>query len=165
MKFNVGDVVVYRFSPPINDHIEIGRVIEIVEPQNYIIELLIYTKHRFNLTQNICEWYLSPGNINDYTYLLNNPTYTSDIIVNDIINYVKPREIPKDSFDAITFEDIKDGEILLDFPRNSNKTEYDFDTYYKESHLDFILRNKKNLFTGLPIDTNTIVKYFCFIKN
>lgn len=162
MKFNVGDVVVYRFSPPINDHIEIGKVIEIIEPKNYIIELLIYIKHRSNLTQNIIEYYLSPGNINDYTYLLNKPTYTSDIIVNNII---EPREIPKDSFDAITFENIKDGEILLDFPRNSNKTEYDFDTYYKESHLDFIVRNKKNLFTGLPINTSTIVRYSCFIKN
>lgn len=164
MKFNVGDVVTYRFNHLITKHLEIGRVIEVIKPNNYIIELLIYIKGRYTLIQNIDEWYLSKCNIDDYTYLLDNPIYTTTSIFDYVINHVGTREIPKSSIDAITFEDINEGDVLIDFLRTSNKTEYDFNAYYKESHLDFFLKNRKNLFTGLPIDKQSIVKYTCLIK-
>ena len=76
----------------------------------------------------------------------------------EILN-VGIKTIPPNSEDAITFEEIMDGDILINFNRDSNKTEYDYGAYYKESTLKFILKTRKNQFTMKPIDIDSIVKY------
>jgi hypothetical protein len=163
MKFNIGDIIKYQFRPILN-HLEVGKIIQLIEPRNYIVEFIIYNNYRENIIQEITEDYLSTCNLNDYKYLLNNPFYNNSIS-NIIIKHIGTREIQNESLDAITYEYIKDGDILIDFIRNQDKTEYDYDTYYKESHLEFILKNKKNLFTGLPIDIKSIVKYTAKCKS
>ena len=72
--------------------------------------------------------------------------------------------IPNDAEDAITFENIVNGDILVNFNRDSNKTEYDFGVFYKESTLKFILKTNKNQFTMKPIDVKSIRKYTAIIE-
>ena len=82
----------------------------------------------------------------------------NDTIIKNI-PHVGYKTIPKNSTDIITFEDINDGDILINFNRETNKTEYDCDAYYKESTLNEILKTKKNQFTLKSIDISSIVKY------
>jgi len=100
----------------------------------------------------------------DYTY---NYTYTYSYTYNPIKNinipHVGSRIVPKRSYDIITYEDINDGDILIDFLRD-DKTEYEYNTYYKESTLEYILQNKKNQFTMKPIDIASIIKYIAKIE-
>ena len=77
---------------------------------------------------------------------------------NDIVN-IGTKIIPSNAEDAITFENINEGDILIDFKRDNNKTEYDCGAYYKESTLNFILQSKKNQFTMEGLDYSSIVKY------
>jgi hypothetical protein len=72
--------------------------------------------------------------------------------------------VPNDAEDAITFENIVNGDILVNFNRDSNKTEYDFGVFYKESTLKFILKTNKNQFTMKPIDVKSIRKYTAIIE-
>ena len=99
--------------------------------------------------------------------LTNNPSYSinnkyfnliNNTIPSNLESIIESRIIPKDSTDVITYEDIKDGDILVDFLRD-DKTEYDHNTFYKESTLKYILESNKNQFTMKPIDSTTIVKY------
>ena len=100
-------------------------------------------------------------------------TYTSSSIYNDIytrgpicydtiiknIQHIGSKLIPKNSYDIITYEEIGEGDILINFNRDSNKTEYDYNTFYKFSTLIEILKSKKNQFTMKEIDISSIVKY------
>ena len=74
------------------------------------------------------------------------------------IQYIGKKQIPKGSCDTITHEEIKNNDILIDFKRD-HKTEYEYDTFYKESSLDTILKMGKNQFTLLPLDIGSIVKF------
>jgi len=86
---------------------------------------------------------------------------TSVSYVNEINNipHIGSKPIPINSYDIITYEDIQDGDILINFNRDDNKTEYDYGAYYKESSLRFILDSKKNPFTMKNLDMNSLVKY------
>ena len=105
------------------------------------------------------------SDFNDLSYL-SLLSYTPYIIYNkfnllldDIeIPNIGYKTIPKNSSDIITFEDIVDGDILIDFLRDT-KTEYEYGIYYKESTLNTILQSNKNQFTMKPIDIKSIVKY------
>ena len=111
------------------------------------------------------------SNLNSSTYnhtTINNAIYTNhwsvvnreEVIIENInIPHVGVKSIPRNSSDVITFDDINDGDILIDFKRDSTKSEYDCGAYYKESTLRFILQSRKNQFTLLPIDIDSIVKY------
>ena len=74
------------------------------------------------------------------------------------ITYIGNKKIPKGSYDIITYEEINDKDILIDFKRD-HKTEYEYNTFYKESSLDNIIKSGKNQFTMLSIDYNSVVKY------
>ena len=165
----IGDIVVYKFNS-IHNHIEIAKIIAKIEPSNYIVEFIIYEKYRNNtniIIQDIYNMYLSSCLLNNYMHLINNPSYSINNKYIDLVNNTIPinlesiiesRSVPKDSIDVITYEDIKDGDILVDFLRD-DKTEYEHNTFYKESTLKYIMESKKNQFTMKPIDITTIVKY------
>jgi hypothetical protein len=74
------------------------------------------------------------------------------------IPYIGNKKIPKGSYDIITYERINDKDILIDFKRD-HKTEYEYNTFYKESNLDNIIKSGKNQFTMLSIDYSSVVKY------
>jgi hypothetical protein len=88
--------------------------------------------------------------------------YCNDTIIKNI-KHVGSRNIPINSTDIITYEEINEGDILIDFNRDSNKTEYDYNVFYKESTLIEILKSKKNQFTMKDIDISSIVKYSAII--
>jgi hypothetical protein len=94
------------------------------------------------------------GSLPEYTY---GPGYI-ETIINTIPN-VGTKIIPKDSVDVITFEDINEGDILINFNRYENKTEFDCGAYYKESTLRNILVGKKNPFTLKELDLSSFTKY------
>jgi hypothetical protein len=102
------------------------------------------------ITTNILSY--SYDNIND---IINIPT----VNILSYIQTVGDKIIPKNSEDAITFEQINDSDILIDFKRTNTKTEYDFGAFYKQSTLEYILKSNKNQFTLESIDINSIVKY------
>ena len=170
----IGDIVVYKFKS-IPKHIEIVKIIAKIEPSNYIVEFIIYEKYRNNtniIIQDIYNMYLSSCLLNNYMHLTNNPSYSinnkyfnliNNTIPINIESIIESRIVPKDSMDVITYEEIKDGNILVDFLRD-DKTEYDHNTYYKESTLKYIMESKKNQFTMKPIDIATIVKYKAHIE-
>jgi hypothetical protein len=79
-------------------------------------------------------------------------------IMNTIPN-IGTKIIPRDSVDVITFEDINEGDILINFNRYQNKTEYDCGAYYKESSLKNILLSNKNPFTLKELDLSSFTKY------
>lgn len=84
-------------------------------------------------------------------YISNNPPHIGTKI------------IPKNAEDVITFENIQDGDILIDFKRDNNKSEYECGAFYKESTLKFILQSNKNQFTMEQLDKSSIVKYTAVI--
>ena len=119
------------------------------------------------------------GLVSETTQIINNYLYNSDFTgsfmtydeINNIITknvntnnilYVGYKIISKNSIDAITFEPIKNGDILVDFLRDT-KTEYEYCTYYKETTLQFIVQTNKNPFTMKPLDKNSIVKYTAIV--
>jgi hypothetical protein len=164
MQYQIGDIVAYKFNSMPN-HVEIAKIVAKIEPSNYIVEFIIYQKFRNDpnlIIQDIYNMYLSSCLLNNYIHLANDPLYRINNKYFDLINNTIPnlesRIVPKDSTDVITYEDIKDGDILVDFLRD-DKTEYDHNTFYKESTLKYILESNKNQFTMKPIDSATIVKY------
>lgn len=46
----------------------------------------------------------------------------------------QPRNIPKGSENAIMFDEIQNNDLMVNFPRNNSKTEYNYGTYYKNSN-------------------------------
>jgi hypothetical protein len=91
-------------------------------------------------------------------------TGTSEFNILDTILDVGSKIIPNDAEDAITFENIVPGDVLINFNRDSNKTEYDYGAFYKESTLKFILKTKKNQFTMKPINLSSITKYTAIVE-
>jgi hypothetical protein len=170
----IGDIVAYKFKS-IPKHIEIAKIIAKIEPSNYIVEFIIYNKYRNDtniIIQDIYNIYLSSCVLNNYMHLTNNPSYSINNKYFNLINNTIPinlesiiesRSVPKDSMDIITYEEINDGDILVDFLRD-DKTEYEHNTFYKESTLKYIMESKKNQFTMKPIDIATIVKYKAHIE-
>jgi hypothetical protein len=100
--------------------------------------------------------YISGGTGSSPQYKIG-PGYI-ETIMNNIPN-IGTKIIPRDSKDVITFEDINEGDILINFNRYENKTEYDCGAYYKESSLKSILESKKNQFTMKELDLNSFTKY------
>ena len=170
----IGDIVAYKFKS-IPKHIEIAKIIAKIEPSNYIVEFIIYNKYINDtniIIQDIYNIYLSSCVLNNYMHLTNNPSYSINNKYFNLINNTIPinlesiiesRSVPKDSMDIITYEEINDGDILVDFLRD-DKTEYEHNTFYKESTLKYIMESKKNQFTMKPIDIATIVKYKAHIE-
>jgi len=81
--------------------------------------------------------------------------------IENIINsipIVENKIIPKGSTDTITYDDINNNDILIDFKRDT-KTEYEYGVYYKESNLKSLLESNKNPFTMNKLDINSIVKF------
>jgi len=172
MLFIVGDIVCYKFqiAQP-----ELGQIIDILPNYNCIVKFAIYLNYREVMIQEIAPQYLRHINVNEFiNNIVNNQTYK--IHLENIDNFFEKKKIleknqifshktiPKGVYDAITYEDINDGDILVDFLRIDNKTENDFDTYYKESTLTSVLKMNKNPYTMKSIDKNTIVKYVATMK-
>ena len=84
--------------------------------------------------------------------------------MNDDPPHIGTKIIPKNAEDTITFENIQNGDILIDFKRDDNKSEYDCGAFYKESTLKFILQSNKNQFTMEQLDKSSIVKYTAVIE-
>lgn len=135
-----------------------------------------------NFTTSNTSFYNQLVNNSSYIYNLNSNyigllgytgptsvTYENSIISTDYIIQNMPhigfKPIPINSYDIITYEDIQDGDILINFNRDDNKTEYDYGAFYKESSLQFILENKKNPFTMNKLDINSLVKYTVKYQN
>jgi len=100
--------------------------------------------------------YISGGTGSSPQYKIG-PGYI-ETIMNNIPN-IGTKIIPRDSTDVITFDDINEGDILINFNRYENKTEYDCGAYYKESSLKSILESKKNQFTMKELDLSSFTKY------
>jgi hypothetical protein len=147
---------------------------------NCIVNFIVYKKHRLypygaivaepmNTIQEISFYYLTKFNINEFINSINHNQYYIEL--NRLINLSdtrfpleEPRVIPLKSMDAITFEDIKNGDILIDFIRNDNKTEYYYHTYYKESTMEHILKTMKNPFTNASLIIDSVVKYPAILR-
>lgn len=71
---------------------------------------------------------------------------------NPIVKLVAPKSIPAGSEDAITREDIKNGDSMIDFDNEASFNRYYLETTYPQ------LRGK-NPFTNNEIDTSTVQKY------
>ena len=181
MQFKVGDIVKYNFPKSDNkyDQGELGQIIKF-NGSNCIINFIVYKKYRLhpygvtvaepmNTIQEISFYYLSKYNINEFINNINHNQYCIEL--DRLINVSdtrfplgEPRVVPLKSIDAITFEDIKNGDILIDFIRNDNKTEYYYHTYYKESTMEHILNTMKNPFTNATLDINSVVKYPAILR-
>jgi hypothetical protein len=68
--------------------------------------------------------------------------------------------VPSGTIDIITYEELKDGDIIVDFLRTETEYESKFNTYYLESTFNILT---KNPFTNKPIDKSSIIKYICKI--
>ena len=64
--------------------------------------------------------------------------------------------VPPGSIDIITYEKLKDGDIIVDFLRTDTEYESKFNTYYLESTFNTLT---KNPFTNKPIDKSSIIRY------
>ena len=171
MQFKVGDIVKYKFNKTLNKYEqgELGQIIKI-NNSNCIVNFIVYKKYRlYNTIQEISFYYLSLEKINNFINNIDHNKYCIEL--DRLINLSdtrfpleEPRVIPLKSIDAITFEDIKTGDILVDFIRNDNKTEYYYHTYYKESTIDHILKTMKNPFTNSSLIMDSIVKYPAIVR-
>jgi hypothetical protein len=104
-----------------------------------------------------------PTNINYINYH-DNLYINTDNSIKERINLIPItdfKQIPKNSVDSITYEDINENDILIDFKRDNN-TESFYGAYYKESSFFDILKSNKNPFTILPLDQDSIIKYRCY---
>ena len=72
------------------------------------------------------------------------------------LNNIKIIIIPQGSIDIITYEKLKDRDIIIDFLRTDTKYESEFNTYYLESTFNTLTKNQ---FTYKPIDKSSIQKY------
>jgi hypothetical protein len=180
MLFKVGDIVRYNFINLNNiyEKAELGQIL-ILNHSTCVVNFIVYKKERLintilpepmNTMQEISYTYLSLDNINAFINNIDTNNYIIEL--DNLINvsdtkfkykYGEPRMIPLNSNDAITYEDIKNGDILVDFIRIDNKTEYYYNTYYKESTMKHILETMKNPFTNTTIDLNSIVIYHAIL--
>ena len=64
--------------------------------------------------------------------------------------------VPPGTIDIITYEELKDGDIIVDFLRTDTEYESKFNTYYLESTFNTLT---KNPFTNKPIDKSSIIRY------
>lgn len=176
MQFKVGDIVKYDFYKSDNkyDKGELGQIIKI-NGSNCIVNFIVFKKYRtidpesVNTIQDISYYYLSKYNINEFINEIDHNKYYIEL--HRLINLFDtrfpledPRVVPLKSSDAITFEDIKNGDILVDFIRNDNKTEYYYHTYYKESTMEHILKTMKNPFTNASLDMDSVVRYPAIVR-
>lgn len=135
--FQIGDKVIYNPVGVNKPDIERPRDHGIVVGKKYNTHLVIYFQH----------W-------NDY----------SDICYESIshLNKIKIIIIPHGSIDIITYEKLKDGDIIIDFLRTDTKYESEFNTYYLESTFNTLTKNQ---FTYKPIDKSSIQKYTVRCQN
>lgn len=120
---------------------------------------LTYTTHTVTTTPTSIIYHnYNNNNYNDFyndygvSYVYSEPKKFTNI------PYIGSKKISKGSYDIITYEEINDKDILINFKRD-HKTEYEYNTFYKESSLDNIIKSGKNQFTMLSIDYSSIVKY------
>ena len=159
------------YLPTLSDNIIINNNITAlpsIYPTNFNYYNITTTPTSSLTTLNYTTYSILPENyeINDINNLslINYTPYILSLLIDNNQNEnieipnIGFKTIPKNSSDIITFEDIVDGDILIDFLRDT-KTEYEYGIYYKESTLDAILKSKKNQFTMKPIDIKSIVKY------
>jgi hypothetical protein len=181
MQFKVGDIVKYDFYKTDNkyDQGELGQIIKI-NGSNCIVNFIVFKKYRLypygvtvaepmNTIQEISYYYLSKYNINEFINNIDHDKYYIELhrlinLSDTKFTLEEPRIVPLKSSDAITFEDIKNGDILVDFIRNDNKTEYYYHTYYKESTMEHILKTMKNPFTNANLIMDSIVKYPAIVR-
>jgi hypothetical protein len=138
-----------------------------ISPSNYInntsaiVNTTVYN-YEYSVNNAILNTtiYSIPTNYNYYNY----EYIKTDDSIRERINLIPItdfKQIPKNSVDSITYEDINENDILIDFKRDNN-TEFFYDAYYKESSIFDILKSNKNPFTMLPLDQDSIVKYRCY---
>lgn len=121
---------------------------------------LTYTTHTVTTTPTAIAYH--NYNNNDDFYNFYNDYGVSYVHIEpkklENIPYIGKKLISRGSYDTITHEEIKNNDILIDFKRD-HKTEYEYDTFYKESSLETLLTIGKNQFTLLPLDVGSIVKF------
>jgi hypothetical protein len=138
---------------------------------NYIsnVSAIVIPEENKNITVYNYEYNISNTILNTtiYSSIQTNYNYEyikTDDIIRERINLIPItdfKQIPKNSVDSITYEDINENDILIDFKRDNN-TESFYGAYYKENTLFEILKSNKNPFTMLPLDQDSIVKYRCY---
>jgi hypothetical protein len=181
MKLKVGDIVRYEFNKTLNKYErgELGQIIKL-NKSSCIVNFIVFKKYRLypygvsvaepmNTIQEISYYYISKDKINEFINNIDHNQYFIEL--NRLIDLSdtrfpleEPRVVPLKSIDAITFEDIKNGDILVDFIRNDNKTEYYYHTYYKESTIQHILQTMKNPFTNASLIMDSVVKYPAIVR-
>jgi len=96
---------------------------------------------------------------NPYAALLSSTECSCGCDISKLIPSRGIKIIPDNAEDSITFENINDGDIIIDFKRTDDKTESQFGSYYKESTFKYIFRSRKNPYTLDPLDITSLVKY------
>lgn len=109
----------------------------------------IYPRQSINIRLVPSQNFIRQGYI-EYEILNNNIYNTSRIEIN--------KEIPPNTQNSITYENIKSGNTLIDFHNESNKGRY----YKQKTFNSFPIKNthkrKENPFTRKPIETTNIIK-------
>jgi hypothetical protein len=136
--FNIGDNIVYNpniqdLKPPKHRPNDCGKVIG--KTEHYII-----IKLRYHIILKVL-----PNCITHF-----NPYQPEPNI--PIINKI----IPHGSYDAITFNEFVENDIIVDFLRTNTQYESEFDTYYSE---DTFNQLSKNPMSNLAIDYGLIKKF------
>jgi hypothetical protein len=136
--FNIGDKIVYNpnipdLKPPKHRPNDCGKVIGKFEP--YIIIKLGY-RSTLKVLPN-CITHFDP-----------NQPGPNIPIEDKIISYK--------TFDAITFIEFVENDIIVDFLRTTTQYESDFDTYYSENTFNQLY---KNPMSNLAIDYALIKKF------
>lgn len=132
--------------------------INFIEPASSTLD---FAGSNITFSNPLNQTYVPPEVSNSGTFWLSGLKYGPgyiETIINTIPN-IGTKIVPKNSTDLITFEDINEGDILINFNRYKNKTEYDCGAYYKESSLKNILLSKKNPFTMKELDLSSFTKY------
>jgi hypothetical protein len=89
-----------------------------------------------------------------------NQTYISLILEQVLSNKKDELHVPSGTIDIITYKELKDGDIIVDFLRTDTEYESKFNTYYLESTFDTLTKNQ---FTNKPINKSSIIMYICKI--
>jgi hypothetical protein len=136
--FNIGDNIVYNpnipdLKPPKHRPDDCGSVIG--KTEHYII-----IKIRYQTILKVLPNCITHFNI-----------YQSEPII-PIIDKI----IPHGSYDAITFNEFVENDIIVDFLRTNTQYESEFDTYYCE---DTFNKLSKNPMSNLVINTSLLKKF------
>jgi hypothetical protein len=136
--FNIGDKIVYNpnipdLKPPKHRPNDCGRVIG--KDERYIIIKIGY-RSTLKVLPN-CITHFDP--------------YQPEPVI-EIIN----KFIPYGSYDAITFNEFIENDIIVDFLRTTTLYESEFDTYYSEKTFNQLI---KNPMSNLSIDYSLIKKF------